>query len=190
MKKIILLLSFLSMFILMSNSGCDETPTSDEVQNSEQEKLAKQAYDQAGLPNVKNFTQKKQAKMIIEKCDQAGLIRYAYTKCEMTGKFRFISKCIGYGLPYATQYTNPMKVYNSYSQGGFDIRPQADPNGLFMPGSASATWLLFVDSETGDIEPAYFEDNMNVLPKPLRDDLVEGANVGNTNTKINNDNNL
>lgn len=190
MKKIILLLSFFSMFILMSNSGCDETKTSDEIQSSEQEKLAKQAYDQAGLPNVDNFTQKKQAKMIIEKCDQAGLIRYAYTKCEMTGKFRFISKCIGYGLPYATQYTNPMKVYDSYSQGGFDIRPQADPNGLFMPGSASATWLLFVDSETGDIEPAYFEDNMNVLPKPLRDDLVEGPNVVNTKTKINNDNNL
>jgi len=177
--------------MILAFTSCENSPqTSDQRQNKLQEELAQQAFDQVNLPDMKNFTQKKQAKMIIEKCDQAGLIRYAYVKNEMNGKFRFISKVIGYGLPYSTQFTSPEKTEHPYGGVWYNI-PQADPNGLFMPPSANATWVLTIDPTNGDIDLSYMEDNVDIFAKPLREDLVEGFNpLAKDSTKIKNTLNL
>jgi hypothetical protein len=116
------------------------------------------------MPAIKNFQERKMMKMILELRDQENLVCYAYIVPEMSGKPVFLGKCIGYGLPYATQYTNPMKTYSRYSQGGFEILPQADPNGLFMPASADGTWLLMIDPTTNEPRPVYIEPKILVSP--------------------------
>jgi hypothetical protein len=83
----------------------------------------------------------------------------------MTGKLIFIGKCIGYGIPYATQYSNPQKVYHEGSQYGL-ILPQAEPNGLFMPADARGTWVLLLDKD-GQPHPVYIEPDVIVSPFPL-----------------------
>lgn len=152
------------MLLLMLNSSCEQN-TNDKLAQ-QQEQLMKEAHAQTGIPAIINFQERKLMKMILELRDQENLVCYAYIVPEMTGKPVFLGKCIGYGLPYATQYTNPLKTYGSY-QGGYEILPQADPNGLFMPESADGTWLMMVDPNTNEPRPVYIEPKILVSPFKL-----------------------
>ena len=100
--------------------------------------------------------------MIIELCDKENLICYAYIKSDYQGKLFFIGKCVGYGIPFSAQYTNPER----YEINGATL-PQPDPNGLFMPTSSSATWLMMIDPKTNKPRPVYIEPEIVVSPFPL-----------------------
>ncbi len=82
----------------------------------------------------------------------------------MQGKLIFIGKCIGYGIPYSTQYSNPEKV--DYHTSGYVTLPQAEPNGLFMPNSSEGTWLMLLDAD-GQPHPVYVEPRVVVSPFKL-----------------------
>ena len=153
------------MLFLMSNSGCEASQSADDTLNQKQEQIMKEANRELGMPNIINFQERKLMKMILEKRDQENLVCYAYIVPEMTGKPVFLGRCMGYGLPYATQYTNPMHTVSSY-QGGFEILPQADPNGLFMPADAEGTWLMLLDSSNTP-RPVYIEPRILVSPFKL-----------------------
>ncbi len=159
MKKTILfsLAICVSIFLV----GCSNS--SDDVQKRETEKTLKEAHAQIGMPAIKNFQERKLAKMIFELRDQEKLVTYAYV-VTWQGELIFIGKCIGYGLPYSVQYTNPMKKIAGYDA----VIPQADPNGLFMPDGLSATWLMMIDDK-GDARPVYVEPQIIVSPFPLHD---------------------
>jgi hypothetical protein len=101
--------------------------------------------------------------MIFELCDKEDLITYAYIKSDYQGKLMFIGKCIGYGIPFSAQYTNPERTTN---RTGITL-PQADPNGLFMPTTSSATWLIMIDPKTNEPRPVYIEPEIVVSPFPL-----------------------
>ena len=103
--------------------------------------------------------------MILELRDQENLLCYCYLQSEMTGKLHFVGKCVGYGIPYATEYTNPMKAFTMAGPTAVTT-PQADPNGLFMPSSAEGTWVMLLDPE-GKPHPVYFEPKVVVSPFPL-----------------------
>lgn len=153
--------------------GCtDVTQKSGEEKMAEAQKsLVNQANDKLGLPEVKEFYEKAMAKEIIELRDNSKLICYAYTKNEMTGKYVYEGKCMGFGLPYSVQYTNPqVEVYAGGYERGFGSMPQADPNGLYMPSSAAATWLMMINEDTGKREVQYYEPNVIVTQskKPRR----------------------
>lgn len=173
MKKMISIFSLVAaMMLLMSNSGCEDTRDSNIELTVKQEQLMKEASAQTGMPAIKNFQERKMMKMILELRDQENLVCYAYIVPEMTGKPVFLGKCIGYGLPYATQYTNPEKVItgNSGIYLGQDPQTisQADPNGLFMPASADGTWLLMIDPNTNEPRPVYIEPKILVSPFKLQ----------------------
>ena len=159
--------------------GCYEiTPTTDDIQKKRTETMMQEALREIGMPNIVNFQQLKLMKMIYELCDKENLICYAYLYNEFTGKLIFIGKCVGYGIPFSAQYTNPQKVVNdpfgNYSAGG-KVIAQPDPNGLFMPTSSSATWLIMRDPYTGQIRPIYCEPRLFVSPFPMPYDLIQNA---------------
>jgi len=109
--------------------------------------------------------------MIFELRDQENLVCYAYLVNKMSGKLVFLGKCIGFGLPYSVQFTNPMKPLSmSHANRGLSLTtiPQPDPNGLFMPSGLSATWLMMVDPDTGDARPVYIEPEIVVSPFKLQ----------------------
>jgi hypothetical protein len=151
----------------LSLTGCIEyVPSSDDVQRSQQERILKEGSAQTGMPAIKNFRERKLMKQIIEMRDQDGLVTYTYTVPETTGRPVFLCNSIGYGLPAATQYTNPEKVEES-SLGNTSI-PQADPNGLFSPSSAEGTWVMCSDpSGNGKTRPIYVEPRIIVSPFKL-----------------------
>jgi len=169
-----------AIFSAVYLSGCYDDRkqnTADAKQTQQTERAMAEAQRQVGMPSVKNFQQRKLMKMIYELCDREDLICYAYIKSDYQGKLVFIGKCVGFGIPFSAQFTNPMKVIDPdhipghqyiHSEGVPVVIPQPDPNGLFMPTSSSATWLMMIDPETKKPRPVYIEPEIVVSPFPLQ----------------------
>ncbi|MEK9151293.1 MAG: hypothetical protein AAB547_01535 [Patescibacteria group bacterium] len=144
--------------------SCDWRPTSDDTQRAQQEKMLQEGTAQVGMPAIKNFRERKLLKDILELRDQQGLVTYTYVWNEMQGKLVFFCDSIGYGIPYATQFTNPQKVEN-YNRS--ITLPQADPNGLFSPASAEGTWVMCKNPNGKEVRPIYVEPRIIVSPFKL-----------------------
>lgn len=162
MKSIFIVL----MSVLLLSACVEEAkPSSDQSQRRQQEQLSKEANSQVGMPAIVNFQEKRMMKTIIELRDKAiGTITYTV---DMNGKLHKLCDSIGYGLPYATQFTNPQKIAEQGHSYGYAILPQADPNGLFSPDSANGTWVLCLDPASKKTTPVYVEPNVIVSPFAL-----------------------
>lgn len=137
-------------------------------------KLMEQASVTVGVPAIKNFTEKRQLKMIYELRDQSNLVTYTYT-IDLQGRRHKVcpSTSVGYGIPFAAQFTAakaPRVVYPMYPSGettttGINqLMDQPEPNGLYMPSSADSTWVLCLDPKTKKVLPVYVEPKIVVYP--------------------------
>lgn len=83
----------------------------------------------------------------------------------------------GYGIPYDTSLTNPLKsVDRANNRAAGDIHDysltaveQPEPNGVYASKNTSATWVMCL-GEGGQIEPVYVESKVTVYPGPVRVD--------------------
>ena len=151
MKKLLIAVSVISLL-----AACSDYRTSREIEYQKQEELSKQAVTSVGFPAVVNFAEKRMMKDIIELRDKMQPT-YTYVM-DQQGHYHKICDSLGYGLPYATQYTNPME------RAGV---PQADPNGLFSPASADGTWVMCLNPKTRKAEPQYIEPRIFTTTFPL-----------------------
>jgi hypothetical protein len=160
----ILGLCIIFCYLGLTGDDCGGT-SSDDVQRQQQEKILQEGTSALGMPAIHNFRMKRILKDILELCDQEGLVTYTYLEnmnpviihgyTAQGGKLTYLGETIGYGIPYATQYTNPMKKENGYRE---EVpMPQADPDGLFKPGSAEGTWILMRDPVNHKTLPQYIE---------------------------------
>ena len=161
--------SLLKLATLVSLAGialaaCDHTPTSSEIEAQKQEQISLQSGQTVGMPAITNFAEKRMMKDILELRDQSTPTTTYIT--DMNGKLHKRCDSVGYGLPYATQYTNPSSVQYR-GNGAYTVLPQADPNGLYSPAAAEGTWILCVDKKSGKPKPVYIEDRVTVSPIDL-----------------------
>jgi len=164
-----------SVTIAFTLVSCDYTPTpsSDHRQQVQQEQILQEATSSIGMPAIHNFREKRLLKDILELRDQDGLLTYTYIVAENTGKLIFLGQSIGYGIPAATQFTNPQKIEPyRYADGSVSVAErhviaQADPNGLFSPTSAEGTWVMLKNPNGGKVLPTYIEPRIIVSPFPL-----------------------
>lgn len=155
------------MLLLVILGSCEMAgPTVDQKAAQKTEAAMQQASSEVGMPAIKNFTELRLARSIYELRDEAKLETWTYTT-DMNGRRHLLCKSVGYGLPYATQYSNPERAMNPYSGVYYNI-PQAEPNGLFMPNQADATWVICV-APKGEPKPVYVEDRVIVSPFALND---------------------
>jgi hypothetical protein len=160
MKKYLMFAAALAIGI--SLTGCaDHRQSSDAIQQGQQESILAEATAEVGMPAITNFRERKLLKEIMELRDQDGLVTYTYLYAEVSGKLVFLCNSIGYGIPAATQYTNPEKVIHPYSGVAMTLA-QADPNGLFSPASAEGTWVMCSDPDGGKTRPTYIEPRILV----------------------------
>ncbi len=152
----------MSIALIGALSGCTVHEPSAERKQGEQLKQSQaEMQRQIGMPDIKNFQERKFAKMILELRDK-GVSTYTYF-IDMHGKKHFICNSVGYGLPYAVQYVSPLQLAGLYND--HTALPQAEPNGLYMPDSLSATWILC--SKNGEVKPLYVEPQIIVSPFKL-----------------------
>ena len=167
-RKLSLVLCMLvSVWVMV---GCDGQPSSDQIQQAQQETTLKEVTAATGMPAIKNARERRLLKEIYELRDQEGLCTYTYIVAENTGKLIFLGNSIGYGIPAATQYTNPQKVEWFAGSGVRLTLPQADPNGLFSPASAEGTWVMMMDPVKKKVVPVYIEPRVIVSPFKLQTD--------------------
>lgn len=165
MKKLLLIMLPLLMF-----ASCVEgqKPTTDQVQQSKTEQMVSEANRRLGIPNITKFTEKRFQKMIYELRDKE-VVTYSYFM-DMNGRLHFLCESIGYGLPAAVQYVSPQKLVKGVDMGshyGDKAMPQPEPNGLFMPDSLDATYVLCT-GPNGKLHPVYSEPKLIVSPFPLK----------------------
>ena len=155
------------VLLVVMTVACDAgSSKSDQIQAQRMEQLSAEAASSVGAPAIKNFREMRLMKDIYELRDQDGLTTYTYVFSEQTGKLSFFCTSVGYAIPYATQFSNPEKLIHP-SSGHYMSMPQAEPNGLFMPTSAEASWVMCLDPKTKTIRAVYSEPKLVVSPFPL-----------------------
>lgn len=157
--------------IALMLGGCMDENVADKRDREQTARLTEQASTQIGMPAVTRFTEKRNLKMLYELRDDPKLTTVAYI-VDLNGHLHKFCDAIGYGFPYATQFTNPQRD-TYYGSGGttgtgshFQM-PQPEPNGLFMPSGADGTWVMCLDPTTKDIKPVYVEPRVVISPFPL-----------------------
>lgn len=173
-SKLVKVLAFIVIMIVIISlfTSCNRvvSKSSDKELSLKTEQMMKEANRQVGMPAIRNFQEKKNLKWIYELCDQSNFICYAYLFNEREGKVgQFLGKCIGYGIPYSTQFSNPEKIIKKREIGvgvAWVNLPQPEPNGVFKPEGLSATWLIMLDKD-GNPQPIYVEPSIIVSPFPL-----------------------
>lgn len=144
--------------------------TAADKENLQTQQITEQMLTVVGMPSIRNYTEKKQLKTIYELRDTAGLVTYTYTT-DMNGKLHNVcpKNSIGFPIPYSTQYTAPTAMTRWYLPATSDGRPinygtreapLPEPNGLHMPASADATWVICSDPVDASPKPTYIEDKV------------------------------
>jgi hypothetical protein len=134
--------------------------------------LSEQAAVTVGMPAIKNFTEKRQLKTIYELRDTANLVTYTYY-VDINGKRHKVcpTTSVGFGFPYATQYTAPKALVSQKAQYPDGTQAaewsrreidQPEPNGLYMPSSAEGTWVMCLHPNGQDLAPTYVEPRVMV----------------------------
>ena len=158
----------IAIALLVTFTGCveDKQQSADQKQAKNTRQALAEADRQIGMPDITRFTERKLAKDILELRDKE-IATYCYI-VNLNGELIFIGEALGFGLPYSVQYTNPEYVAHErfHDGGSFGTLPQADPNGLFMPGGLSATWVMLKGPD-GKVRPVYMEPEIIVSPFPL-----------------------
>lgn len=174
---IVTVFMFMLAFVLMSNSSCEARPqkkSSDQEVQQRTEQAMKEANRQLGMPSISRYQEKRNLKWIYELCDQEEFLCHAYLVNSYNGTVgQYLGRCIGYGIPYSTQYSNPQKVskircdFGQYHGEAAYTIEQPEPNGLFKPVGLSATWLIMINPETKKPTPVYLEPEIIVSPFKL-----------------------
>ena len=114
--------------------SCDEVNATDRAQSLAQQQSLAQAHAAVGMPAIVNWQEKRMVKDIYELRDKA-ISTHSYIFNEMNGCLVYLGPSIGYGLPYATQYSAPeTDIFNTISTTVHHNIPQAEPDGLYRGG--------------------------------------------------------
>lgn len=160
MKKTIMILVGAMIALTLAACSAEVSSTADEKIERAQRASVGGLEERVGQPRIVNGTEMRLMNRIYELRDQPNLATFTY-RSDMDGQLHCIGRSIGYGLPYSAQRSNPERIAVQSSTYGSLTLPQAEPNGLFMPDSAAATWVLLV-GPNGQPSPVYVEDDVTV----------------------------
>jgi hypothetical protein len=156
----------IALFILAGLTACgNQSETAAQIERKKQAEMSLRGIESVGMPSIVNFAEKRMMKDILELRDR-NVATTTYI-VDMNGKMHKVCDSVGFGLPYATQYTNPQMPQQTVAGGSTYVLPQADPNGLYSPASADGTWVQCVDPKTKKATVVYVEPRIVVSPFPI-----------------------
>ncbi len=130
--------------------------------------LMDQASTAVGMPSIQSFHEKRMLKMLYELRDKADVVTYTYY-VDLQGRRHKVcpTTSIGYGIPFSAQFTAPSRDTWIGSGGAVTTIMQPEPNGLYMPDSTSATWVMCMHPKTKQPTPVYVEPAVIVSTFPM-----------------------
>ena len=159
-------LSILLAFVLVA---CMEST----MESTSDEKDAKVTNDQQQVYQVKqplpfyDFSHERSMVTQIYNARNEALNTWSVWRSSGTGDIEDWCPSIGFGIPYDTSLTNPLKGKWVSSNGGVATIEQAEPNGLFSSKNTMATWVL-CQLPNGEVAPVYVESTVTVYPWPIK----------------------
>ena len=156
---------FIAICALASLAACNQPETAASIERKKQAEMSLRGVESVGMPAIVNFAEKRMMKDIIELRDQ-NVATTTYI-VDMNGNMHKVCDSVGFGLPYATQYTNPQMPQQTVAGGSTYVLAQADPNGLYSPASADGTWVQCVNPKTKKATVVFLEPRIIVSPFPL-----------------------
>jgi hypothetical protein len=157
----------LMALIACSAEGCENQPNASQTEAATTEANQAQLIRNQPIPTF-DFSMERHMLTEIYKARQRTTATYSVVQSEYTGKVLWSCPSLGYPLPYATQITNPMQTVEGRGQGEFSTIPLAEPNGLYSPSQADATWVPCVDAQ-GRVTPVYEEKHVTVFLQPMQE---------------------
>jgi hypothetical protein len=160
--------------LLMASTCDDKSGATRESQQTQ--RLQEQAAVVVGMPAILNFAEKRMLKRIYELRDDPHYVTYSYYLDMFGDRHKACpGPSIGYPFPYSTQYTAPKAprimspLYPDGTQGTQHTwdADQPEPNGLYMPTSADATWIACYNATTKEIAITYSEPKIMTYPFPM-----------------------
>ena len=155
------------IMLMLGLASCGDPLPPGRIEAQNQALMTGQSIQAVGMPAITNFQEKRILKNILELRDQQ-IKTITYTQ-DWNAKLHKVCDSIGYGIPYATQYTassRPALTWETHESGNIVV-PQADPNGLYSPASADGTWVMCLNPQTKELAPVYIEPHVVVSPFPL-----------------------
>lgn len=158
--------------------GCAQGNPAAQRQTEATLKMTNEADRMVGMPAISNFAERKLVRDVLERRDRASTT-YAYLQ-GLDGRLTCLGQGIGYGVPYGAQFTAPRSLQwlratdgdGSTSNATTEVMDQPEPNGLYMPDNASATWWQMLNPSTGRVEVVYLEPSVTVTPFKLSGPIV------------------
>ena len=126
--------------------------SSDQMAYRQQEQGTRQLVQNQPVPNLGGWSFERQVVIDAYRQRNGTVATWTYTFVGETGEMLEICASIGYPIPYATQITNP-----NYSE----------PNGLYSPASAEASWVNCVNAD-GSVSPTYWEPRVVAFPYRIK----------------------
>ena len=148
MSRVLLILLVLGGICLMT-WACQ---SSDEMAYRQQEVGTRQLVQNQPVPNLGGWSFERQVVIDAYQARNRTIATWTYTFIPGTGEIVEICASIGYPIPYATQITNPA---------------HSEPNGLYSPDSADASWVNCVNSD-GSVSPTYWEPRVVAFPYRIK----------------------
>ncbi len=161
MRTIILVLSILVLTACSKNSESTDSKDTEQVER-QQSQYAK------GQP-VPTFDWSLERQLVIELYGVRNqkVATHSVWRSDM-GMVEGDCPSHGYGIPYDTSITNPLKIAwrRRHESVAMATVEQPEPNGIFLSKNTMATWV-FCLGETGSLEPVYVEAKVTVYPGPV-----------------------
>jgi hypothetical protein len=148
----------------MGQNECSGLSEADRQLARQTREASSEGARQVGFPGINNFTEKRLLRQLYELRDQQDLATHTYI-IDLQGRLHHLCESIGYGMPFSAQFSNPEVFVDTIGEGG-NMVPQPEPNGLWVPDSTSATWVICA-SPDGEFTPLYVEPAIVVSPFAL-----------------------
>lgn len=158
MKKL-----FLGLTALLVLSGCNKTTTQDSKDKAAANEQQAQYAKSQPVPKY-NWSLERHLVIELQNVRNVKAATHSVWRSN-TGVIEGDCPSIGFGIPYDTSLTNPLKAVGNRAYSLTSIE-QAEPNGIFISKNTSATWVM-CSGENGSIEPIYIESKVTVYPYPL-----------------------
>ena len=160
MKKLLIIAGVLATTFLTACQSASQDAKDRKVADQQQSQYAKSQP-------VPNFNWSLERHLVIEllQVRNAKAVTHSVWRSDR-GLIEGDCPSIGFGIPYDTSLTNPLKVASRGSS-GTPVTEQAEPNGIFISKNTSATWVMCA-GDNGTIEPIYIETKVTVYPYPVK----------------------
>jgi hypothetical protein len=162
MKNILLTISVVSLLL----SGCVSDANQARINETNQQGSVMLAIlNNQPVPDLNGYSFERDIVIqILLARNKSTVTTWAYWRAENTGELQEVCRSVGFPIPYSVQLTSPEFLVGS--QGA--TLPQAEPNALYSPPSAEASWVLCMTDDGKKVYPLYSEPRVISSPRRIK----------------------